>query len=95
MLEIRDLRMPRLYDLHWDKPRALVERRLRREVRQKIRPDGSVAVPLDAASVAAAIVAAMVRVALPEIKEVLRSRRAVGRGATRAGDRSGIRRDLP
>ena len=32
VLEIRDLRMPRLYDLHWTKPPALVERRLRLEV---------------------------------------------------------------
>jgi N-methylhydantoinase A len=55
VLEIRDLRMPRLYDLHWNKPPALVERRLRLEVLEKIRPDGSVAIPLDAASVAAAI----------------------------------------
>ena len=55
ILEIRDLRMPVLYDLHWTKPRALVERRLRLEVVEKLRPDGSVAVPLDSASVAAAI----------------------------------------
>jgi N-methylhydantoinase A len=55
ILEIRDLRMPVLYDLHWTKPRALVERRLRLEVVEKLRPDGSVAVPLDAASVHAAI----------------------------------------
>ena len=55
ILEIRDLRMPVLYDLHWTKPRALVERRLRLEVIEKLRPDGSVAMPLDAASVAAAI----------------------------------------
>ena len=55
ILEIRDLRMPVLYDLHWTKPRALVERRLRLEVIEKLRPDGSVATPLDAASVAAAI----------------------------------------
>ncbi len=55
ILEIRDLRMPVLYDLHWTKPRALVERRLRLEVTEKLRPDGSVATPLDAASVAAAI----------------------------------------
>ena len=55
ILEIRDLRMPVLYDLHWTKPRALVERRLRLEVIEKLRPDGSVAIPLDAASVAAAI----------------------------------------
>ena len=51
ILEIRDLRMPVLYDLHWTKPRALVERRLRLEVIEKLRPDGSVAIPLDPASV--------------------------------------------
>ena len=39
-----------LYDIGWTKPRALVERRLRLEVTEKMRPDGSVAVPLDAAS---------------------------------------------
>src|SRR5271157_2739916 len=55
ILEIRDLRMPVLYDLHWSKPRALVERRLRLEVTEKLRPDGSVAIPLDSASVDAAI----------------------------------------
>ena len=47
--------MPVLYDQHWTKPRALVERRLRLEVTEKLRPDGSVAMPLDPASVAAAI----------------------------------------
>jgi N-methylhydantoinase A len=50
ILEIRDLRMPVLYDMGWTKPRALVERRLRLEVTEKMRPDGSVAVPLDWAS---------------------------------------------
>lgn len=55
ILEIRDLRMPVLYDQHWTKPLALVERRLRLEVTEKLRPDGSVAQPLDFASVAAAI----------------------------------------
>jgi N-methylhydantoinase A len=47
ILEIRDLRMPRLYDISWTKPKALVERRLRLEVTEKLRPDGSVSVPLD------------------------------------------------
>ncbi|HEY1411256.1 MAG TPA: hydantoinase/oxoprolinase family protein, partial [Rhodopila sp.] len=47
ILEIRDLRMPVLYDIGWTKPRALVERRLRLQVTEKMRPDGSVAVPLD------------------------------------------------
>jgi N-methylhydantoinase A len=55
ILEIRDLRMPVLYDLHWTKPPALVERRLRLEVNEKVRPDGTVALPLDAESVAHAI----------------------------------------
>jgi len=51
ILEIRDLRMPVLYDIGWTKPRALVERRLRLEVTEKMRPDGSIAVPLDTASI--------------------------------------------
>jgi N-methylhydantoinase A len=55
ILEIRDLRMPVLYDQRWTKPVALVERRLRLEVTEKMRPDGSVAVPLDPASLAAVI----------------------------------------
>jgi len=55
ILEIRDLRMPVLYDLHWTKPRALVERRLRLEVTEKVRSDGSIATPLDFESVDAAI----------------------------------------
>lgn len=50
ILEIRDLRMPVLYDIGWTKPRALVERRLRLEVTEKMRPNGSISVPLDAAS---------------------------------------------
>jgi N-methylhydantoinase A len=54
-LEIRDLRMPRLYDMHWTKPPALVERRLRLEVTEKTRPDGTIAIPLDRDSIAAAI----------------------------------------
>ncbi|HEY6432010.1 MAG TPA: hydantoinase/oxoprolinase family protein, partial [Acetobacteraceae bacterium] len=55
VLDIRDLRMPRIYDIGWTKPPALVERRLRLEVTEKIRPDGSVAVSLDVVSVDAAI----------------------------------------
>src|SRR6185437_1059049 len=55
ILEIRDLRMPVLYDLRWTKPRAFVERRLRLEVIEKLRPDGTVSTPLDRASVDAAI----------------------------------------
>ena len=55
ILEIRDLRMPVLYDISWTKPRALVERRLRLEVTEKMRPDGTVSVALDMQSVDAAI----------------------------------------
>jgi N-methylhydantoinase A len=55
ILEIRDLRMPVLYDQRWTKPLALVERRLRLEVTEKMRPDGTVSIPLDAATVSAAI----------------------------------------
>jgi N-methylhydantoinase A len=55
VLDIRDLRMPRCYDMRWTKPPPLVERRLRVEVTEKMRPDGSIAVPLDRASVDAAI----------------------------------------
>ena len=55
ILEIRDLRMPVLYDQHWTKPIALVQRRWRLEVTEKVRPDGSIAIPLDPASIEAAI----------------------------------------
>ncbi len=55
VLEVRDLRMPRLYDMHWVKPPALVERRLRLEVVEKTRHDGSIAIPLDVASIDACI----------------------------------------
>ena len=36
VLEIRRLRMPRLYDLPWEKPPPLVERALRQEVTERI-----------------------------------------------------------
>lgn len=55
VLEIRDLRMPRLYDINWTKPVPLVSRHLRLEVVERIRPDGSVAIRLDPASLAACI----------------------------------------
>jgi N-methylhydantoinase A len=47
VLEIRRLRMPRLYDLTWDKPPTLVERRLRQEVDERIDVRGVVQRPLD------------------------------------------------
>ena len=47
VLEIRNLRMPRLYDMAWEKPPPLVRRRLRLEVTERIAADGSVVTPLD------------------------------------------------
>ena len=41
VLEIRRLRMPRLYDLTWEKPPTLVERRLRLEVNERIDAQGA------------------------------------------------------
>ena len=46
ILEIRTLRMPRLYDLHWDKPPMLIERRLRFEVDERLTVRGAVERPL-------------------------------------------------
>jgi N-methylhydantoinase A len=46
VLEIRRLRMPRLYDLTWEKPPTLVERRLRVEVDERIDAGGTVQRPL-------------------------------------------------
>lgn len=51
VLEIRRLRMPRLYDLKWDKPPALVDRYLRREVDERVNARGEVVKPLDPAEV--------------------------------------------
>jgi N-methylhydantoinase A len=46
VLEIRTLRMPRLYDLSWTKPPPLVERHLRVEVDERIDAKGAVERPL-------------------------------------------------
>jgi len=51
VLEIRNLRMPRLYDMSWTKPPPLVERRLRVEVDERINAEGGVDRRLDEASV--------------------------------------------
>src|SRR5262244_3067323 len=51
VLEIRRLRMPRLYDIAWEKPTPLVERRLRMEVAERITARGDVEIPLDPAEV--------------------------------------------
>ncbi len=47
VLEIRTLRMPRLYDLHWEKPPPLAERYLRLGVSERVNNRGEVEVPLD------------------------------------------------
>ena len=55
VLEIRRLRMPRLYDLKWQKPEALAARIDRVEVVERIDHTGRVLEPLDEASVHAAL----------------------------------------
>src|SRR5258707_4202646 len=55
VLEIRNLRMPRLYDMSWTKPPPLVERRLRVEVDERVNAQGGIDRPLDEASVERAV----------------------------------------
>jgi N-methylhydantoinase A len=52
VLEIRTLRMPRLYDIAWEKPPPLVERYLRRVVDERVDAKGHVERALDAADAA-------------------------------------------
>ena len=47
VLEIRTLRMPRMYDIGWTKPAPLVERCLRQVVDERINANGAVERPLD------------------------------------------------
>ena len=54
VLEFRRIRIPVMYDLTWEKPKALVPRRRRLEVKERMRPDGSVSRALDENSVRAA-----------------------------------------
>jgi N-methylhydantoinase A len=55
ILEIRRMRVPRLYDLTWRKPPPLVERALRREVDERLTFRGEISQPLVMASVEAAV----------------------------------------
>ncbi|HEX2513405.1 MAG TPA: hydantoinase/oxoprolinase family protein, partial [Chloroflexota bacterium] len=55
LLEIRRLRLPRLYDLAWEKPAPLVERALRLEVDERLDHTGAVVRPLDEAGAREAI----------------------------------------
>jgi N-methylhydantoinase A len=47
VLEIRTLRMPRMYDIGWTKPAPLVERYLRQTVDERVNSAGTIEKPLD------------------------------------------------
>ncbi len=55
VLEIGRLRVPNSYDLYYTKPAALVPRRLRIELNERVAADGSVLVELDEGEIDAAI----------------------------------------
>ena len=55
VLEIRNLRMPRLYDITWQKPPPLVERYLRVVVDERVNVRGGIERPLDPADAAQAV----------------------------------------
>jgi N-methylhydantoinase A len=55
VLEIRTLRMPRLYDLAWNKPEPLVPRYLRQTVRERIDHKGLIEVALTTADAERAV----------------------------------------
>lgn len=55
ILEIRNLRMPRLYDMAWEKPPPLVERHLRLTVNERVDATGAVQTPLDLAEAEQAV----------------------------------------
>lgn len=53
VLEIGRLRRPSLYDVFWEKPPPLVQRRMRREVHERVDASGTVIQAMDADEVAA------------------------------------------
>ena len=55
VLELRTLRMPRLYDMAWEKPPPLVERYLRRTVEERVRASGEIERALDPEDARAAV----------------------------------------
>ena len=55
VLELRRLRVSHLYDVFYEPPKPLVERRLRLEVDERIGASGDIVQPLDEASVYAAV----------------------------------------
>jgi len=65
ILQIRNLRLPRLYDLAWDKPPPLVERYLRRTLDERVDTHGAVVRPLDLAEAAREIDALLARACRP------------------------------
>ena len=54
VLEFRRVRIPELFNLDYIKPKPLVPRRYRLEVKERLGPDGQVRIPLDEASVISA-----------------------------------------
>ena len=55
VLEMRRLRIPVMYDLQYEKPPPLVPRRMRREVDERLGPDGTIRRDLDPSSLDTAI----------------------------------------
>ncbi len=55
VLELRRIRVPRLYDLTWEKPEPLVDRYLREEVIERVTHDGTIYQALDEKSVCEAV----------------------------------------
>ncbi len=55
VLELRRNRVPRLYDLYYEKPPTLVDRQLRLEVRERLNYKGEVLKPLDTSDVERAV----------------------------------------
>ena len=55
VLELRRVRAPELYNVAWQKPKPLVERRLRLEVDERTAASGTVIAPLDESSVRLAV----------------------------------------
>jgi N-methylhydantoinase A len=47
VLELRRIRMPELYNWNWDKPPDLVERRMRREIEERIDTSGNIVKAID------------------------------------------------
>lgn len=55
VLEISRGRMPRLYDLTWNKPTPLVSRNMRIEINERIGKNGEIITPLDMNEISAAV----------------------------------------